>query len=109
MQNGENRDEFSALNLNLEAIEADSKLQSRCKVGPLTSDYGNFLSPPFHLCYYLLFLYVPSFLPQFVIAEAELMYRSSVMMAQQSRNIPWGVQPVRSYGASNFMGPHFER
>ncbi|KAL4571695.1 hypothetical protein LXL04_018459 [Taraxacum kok-saghyz] len=46
-----------ALNLNLEAIEADSKLQSRCKVGPLTSDY-----------------------------DAELMYRSSVMMAQQRRN-----------------------
>lgn len=46
-----------ALNLNLEAMEAESKLKSRCNDGPFASDY-----------------------------EAELMYRSSVMMAQQRRN-----------------------
>ncbi|KAL7588857.1 uncharacterized protein LOC111887118 [Lactuca sativa] len=46
-----------ALNLNLEAMEAESKLQSRCNGGPLASDY-----------------------------DAEMMYRSSVMMAQQRRN-----------------------
>ncbi|KVI12129.1 uncharacterized protein LOC112507081 [Cynara cardunculus var. scolymus] len=46
-----------ALNLNLEAMEAESKLQSRCNGGPLAPDY-----------------------------DAEMIYRSSVLMAQQRRN-----------------------
>lgn len=46
-----------ALNLNLESMEAESKLQSRCNGGPLASEY-----------------------------DAEMIYRSSVMMAQQRRN-----------------------
>ncbi|KAI3772628.1 hypothetical protein L6452_03818 [Arctium lappa] len=46
-----------ALNLNLEAIEAESKLQSRCNGAPLAPDY-----------------------------EAEMIYRSSVLIGQQRRN-----------------------
>ncbi|KAI3742269.1 hypothetical protein L1987_59949 [Smallanthus sonchifolius] len=46
-----------ALNLNLEAMEGESKLQSRCNGGSLVSDY-----------------------------DVETMYRQSVMMAQQRRN-----------------------
>lgn len=46
-----------ALNLNLEAMEAESKLQSRCNGGTLAPDY-----------------------------DAEMIYRSSVLIAQQRRN-----------------------
>ncbi|KAJ9548034.1 hypothetical protein OSB04_020577 [Centaurea solstitialis] len=46
-----------ALNLNLEAMEAESKLQSRCNGGLISPDY-----------------------------DAEMMYRSSVLIANQRRN-----------------------